>query len=282
MEVTVMPPLKPVGYSDDALAFDFTSLYKDDLRFVTAWGQWFVWDGVSWRREETGLVSNLVRDFCRSASSHCLNRREASRISSARTIAAIERLAQSDRRHSATTDQWDRNLWLLNTPAGVVDLRTGKLRPAEREDYMTKITAVAAGGDCPLWLSFLARITNDSKEFQDYIQRMCGYVLTGTTSEHALFFLYGTGANGKSVFLNTISGAMGGYARAAPIATFTASTFESHPTDLAGLQGARLVTATEPDSGQRWNESRIKLVTGGDPISARFMRQNFVEYLPQF
>ena len=194
----------------------------------------------------------------------------------------MERLARVDRRHAATIDQWDADLWLLNTPAGVVDLHTGAMLPERREDYMTKTTAVAPGGECRLWLSFLSRITGGNEELLRFMQRMCGYALTGVTSEHALFFLYGTGANGKSVFLNTISGIMGDYARVASVEAFIASTSQHHPTDLAGLQGARLVTAVETEENRHWAESKLKALTGGDRIAARFMRQDFFEYVPQF
>jgi putative DNA primase/helicase len=112
--------------------------------------------------------------------------------------------------------------------------------------------------------------------------RMTGYALTGSTREHALAFLYGTGANGKSTFLNAVTGAAGDYHRTAPIETFTATNSERHPTDLAGLRGARLVTAVETEEGRRWAESKIKALTGGDKIAARFMRQDFFEYTPQF
>jgi putative DNA primase/helicase len=133
-----------------------------------------------------------------------------------------------------------------------------------------------------LWEAFLSRITEGNIDLQRYLRRMCGYLLTGTTREHAWFFFHGTGANGKSVFINTISALMGDYAKTAPIETFTESTSEHHPTDLAGLQGARLVAATETEEDRRWAENKIKRLTGGDPISARFMRQDFFEYVPQF
>ena len=106
--------------------------------------------------------------------------------------------------------------------------------------------------------------------------------LTGITREHALFFGHGTGANGKSVFVSTVAGMMGNYHRSAPIETLTASSSDRHPTDLAGLRGARLVTAVETEEGRRWAESKIKALTGGDMIAARFMRQDFFEYTPQF
>src|SRR5690606_26604467 len=110
------------------------------------------------------------------------------------------------------------------------------------------------------------RITGGDGELQAFLQRMCGYALTGSTREHALFFLYGTGANGKSVFLNTVSGVLADYAMTAPIETFMASNSDRHPTDLAGLRGGRLVTAIETEEGRRWAESKIKTLTGGDKI----------------
>ena len=268
--------------SDDALALEFTKQYGADLRHVQAWGVWLGWDGSRWRRDETLSVFDKVRRNCREAADQCGNKQTAQRIRSAQTVAAVERLARADRRHAATVDQWDADPWLLNTPGGVVDLRTGKTRPAMREDYCTKMTAVAPGGECSLWRKVLRDVTAGDKELQDYVQRLLGYILTGVTSEHALFFLYGKGANGKSVVLNTASGLLGDYARVAPIETFIASQNESHPTDLAGLQGARLVSATETEDSRRWAESKLKALTGGDRISARFMRQDFFDYTPQF
>jgi putative DNA primase/helicase len=111
---------------------------------------------------------------------------------------------------------------------------------------------------------------------------MTGYSLTGDTSEHALFFAYGIGANGKSTFLNAVSGMLGDYHKTAPIETFTASQTDRHPTDLAGLRGARMVPAVETEEGRLLAESKIKTLTGGDRIAARFMRQDFFEYVPQF
>jgi len=128
----------------------------------------------------------------------------------------------------------------------------------------------------------LDRITDGNEELQSFLQRVIGHCLTGSTIEHALFFMYGTGANGKSVFLSTIAGLLGDYARTAPVSIFTASHTEPHPTDLAGLRGFRFVTAIETEDGRWWAEAKIKSLTGGDRITARFMRQDFFEYIPQF
>jgi putative DNA primase/helicase len=139
------------------------------------------------------------------------------------------------------------------------------------------------GHRAPRRLSALPdRVTGSDSELITYERRVLGYALTGIVREHALFFGYGTGANGKSVLLSTVAGILGDYHKTAPIETFTASNVDRHPTDLAMLRGARLVTATETEEGRQWAESRIKSLTGGDRVSARFMRQDFFEFMPQF
>lgn len=272
----------PVEYSDDALALEFSERHCDDLRYTEEWGRWSIWNGHAWEIDKTRRVADMARDCCREVSESCQDRKLGRHVASARTIAAVERLALADRRHAAEGKQWDADPWILNTPGGVVDLKTGIVGPARRENYCTKTTAVAPGGDCTRWLTFLARITKGDRELQAFLQRMCGYILTGVTQEEAMFFAYGTGANGKSKFLQAISGVLGDYAKVAPIETFIDSKNHNHPTDLAGLQGARLVTASETEQGRRWAESKVKSLTGGDRISARYMRQDFFEYTPQF
>jgi putative DNA primase/helicase len=164
-----------------------------------------------------------------------------------------------------------------------IDLRTGESYAAKREDYITKSSAVAPKVmDVPIWMSFLDKITSGDVELQKYLRRMAGYCLSGYVSEHVLFFLYGTGANGKSVFINTLVEIWNDYAAVAPITTFMASHTDQHPTDLAMLNGVRLVVAQETEIGRHWAEARIKSITGGDPITARFMRADFFTYKPQF
>lgn len=276
----------PPQYADEALALRFSDVHEDDLRFVNLWGRWLRWDGQRWQIDETLEAYDLSRAMVRQASSESLakngNMKLASTIASAKTVSAIERLARADRRHATRTQDWDANEWLLNTPGGTVDLATGQLRPHDRADLITKITSVAPGGDCPLWLKFLGRVFNGDAGLISFAQRMLGYSLTGSIRDHALFFLYGTGGNGKGVFLNTWHRIMADYSRVASTETFVASKTERHPTDLAMLRGARTVIAQETEEGQRWAESRIKNLTGGDPISARFMRQDFFTFEPTF
>jgi putative DNA primase/helicase len=271
-------------FSDDALALEFAHRHAGTLRFVATWNKWLFWDRGHWRFEETLRAWDFAREVCRDAADGCgkIKAGAASSLASAKTVAAVERLARSDRRLAATIDQWDADPWLLNTPSGVVDIRTGGLRPHRAEDYITKITAVSPLGDCPRFLAFLDRITGSDSELIAYLQRVLGYGLTGLTREHALFFGYGAGANGKSALLSTVAGILGDYHQTAPIETFTVTNGDRHPTDIAMLRGARLVTASETEEGRRWAESRIKQLTGGDMIAARFMRQDFFSFLPAF
>ena len=275
---------RPPAFSDEALALAFAEKHSHDLRYVAAWAKWLSWRETHWRFDETLRAFDLSRAVCRDAAIRCNKPKIASMIASSKTVAAVERLAKADRRLAATIDQWDADPWLLNTPGGVVDLQNGSIRLAKPEDHFTKETAVAPAKteDCPTFLRFLDRITGGDSALVAYLRRVFGYALTGDTREHALFFAYGTGANGKSVLLSTISGMLGDYHKTSGIETFTATNGDRHPTDLAGLRGARLVTAVETEEGRRWAESRIKTLTGGDVVSARFMRQDFFEFRPQF
>lgn len=267
--------------SEDALAEEFSRVHGNHWRYVAAWGQWLTWTGTVWRRESTLLAYDLARGVCRTAAADA-DPKVRAKISSASTIAAVERIARADRRHAEGTEVWDRDPWVLNTPAGLVDLRGGKTGPHDPTLAMTKITSASPQGSCAIWREFLATVTGGDLELQSYLQRMAGYCLTGVTTEHALFFLYGTGANGKSVFANTLTTLLGDYAAVAAMDMFMASHGDRHPTDMAGLRGARVVTAIETEQGSRWAESKLKALTGGDKITARFMRQDFFEFIPQF
>ncbi len=272
--------------TEDGLATAFTRRYGDDWRYCSLWGKWLVWTGVRWNSDQLLYVTHLSRGICRSASLKADTARQKTKLASSATIAAVEKIARSDPKHAATADEWDADVWALNTPGGVVDLRTGQLRAHRREDRMTKVTTATPRGrngeGCPAWLAFIADITGGNTDLAAYLQRVVGYCLTGVTSEHALFFLYGTGANGKSVFVNVLTTILGDYAANAPMDTFMEARGDRHPTELAGLRGARLVSSIETEQGRRWNESKVKAITGGDKVSARFMRQDFFDYLPQF
>lgn len=268
-------------FSDDELALRFSDKFELHLRFTAKFGCWNEWAGSHWKPDETLKVFSLARKVCREAADEA-HPEAVLRITAAATVSAVERLARSDRKHASTVEQWDVNPWIMATPGGTINLKTGNLHPAKPEDHCTKITAVTPSGECPMWRKFLDKVTNKDTELQAFLQRVIGYCLTGNTSEHALFFCYGTGGNGKGVFLNTISAILADYGSVASMDTFTASHSDRHPTDLAMLRGARMVAAQETEEGRPWAESRVKAMTGGDPITARFMRQDFFTYQPQF
>jgi putative DNA primase/helicase len=164
-----------------------------------------------------------------------------------------------------------------------VDLSTGTERPSDPKDRITKISAVRAadpGTPHPMWDAFLKRVTNDNQDLIGFLQRFLGYCMTGDTFEHVLLFLYGTGANGKGVFVNTIIGIMNDYAVVAPMELFMASKHDRHPTEIAKLRGARLVAAQETEKGRRWDETKIKALTSEDKLTGRFMRQDFFDFKP--
>lgn len=266
-----------VDLSEDGIALEFATRHQQRLRYCHTTGAWFEFTGTHWAKDETSRAFSWARDLCRE-----VNHLGLDRLKKAATAGAVERFARADQRLSVTANVWDSDPWLLGTPSGIVDLRTGEHRPAEAADYMTKLTAVAPADSAEpdLWLKFLEQATQANWELIRFLQQIAGYCLTASIREHALFYLYGPGGNGKGVFEHTIKSVMGDYALIAPMDLFTEAQGERHPTELAMLRGARLVAAEEVEQGRAWAQARIKWLTGGDPVRARFMRQDFFEFEP--
>jgi putative DNA primase/helicase len=274
--------------SEDALALAYADRHAKDSRYVAVWGRWLHYDGAHWNSDTTLHAFDRARAICREVA---LESEKPAAVMAAKTVAAVVQLARADRRLAATTEQWDRNPLQLVTagdgdmvPAATYDLATGLADAPDPLDYVTKTTSCSAappGTPHPQWSAFLNRITAGDTELQGFLQRY-GYCCTGLTTEHAFVFAYGTGANGKSTFINTITRILGDYVAVADMGTFIASTTERHPTDLAKLRGARLVVAQETQKGRRWDEVKIKALTGGDRLTARFMRQDFFDFVPTF
>lgn len=265
------------GVTQDSLALTLEHRYRDQFRYCHTKGGWYHWEGSRWAWDDSCIAEAVAREICR----HYGEKRHMT----ANTVASVLKLASSARHFSKTADSFDADPWLLGTPGGTIDLRTGELRPANPDDLITKQsgTTPAPSGTTPvLWLKFLYETTGADDGLIRFLQQLCGYALTGDTSAHALFFVYGIGGNGKSVFMNILVGVLGDYACVSAMETFAASGQDRHTTELARLMGARLVTAQETEEGKRWAEARIKAVTGGDPITARFMRQDEFTYHPQF
>ncbi len=269
--------------SEDSVAIAFCREYEGKLVFNHDAGSWLEWLGFRWQLDRTARAFHYTREVSRAAS-----RRENTsvRMSMGRRAfaAGVEQFARTDPKFARTAMDFDGNPNLLGTPAGTVDLMTGDLRSADPTEGISRATAVgpSVDEDCPGWKRFLGEATGGDVELIRFLQQWSGYCLTGHTREHGLVFMWGPGGNGKSVFLNTVSSILGDYAVASAMETFEAARSSRHSTDLAMLNGARLVTASETEEGREWAEARIKHMTGGDPITARFMRQDNFTFVPQF
>jgi P4 family phage/plasmid primase-like protien len=290
-EVEQKPDERPVEYSDAALAHRFRAKHGEDIKHVAEMGKWLIWDDQRWTEDTTNLVFDLSEQICCAASGEALRTIEsaskadriARKVASGGVINAVPRIAQGYRVIARNVCVFDADPWMLNTPDGIVDLRTGELLPHDRGAYCSKITAAGPGpvAYCPKWLKFLAEVTKGDAELVAYLQRVIGYSLTGSIREHAFFFAYGPGGNGKGVFTNTIQWLLQDYGATIPMDALVASRSDRHPTEMAMLRGARFTTARETEEGRHWAESRIKQLTGGDPVTARFMHKNFFTYQPQ-
>lgn len=288
------PQRQTVRLSEQWLAREVVARIGDRLRYVPATGRWLVWDGHVWKHDEIKLASTEVKEILHEIATEIMSRapnppptatvKIGQRIESARTLGDVMRLMQADRTITTSASALDADPWILNTPSGIVDLRTGLLSPNDPAKLCTRITRTGPDfeGAMPEWRRFLAEATGNDAALEDYLQRYAGYCLTGTTREQIVMFLWGDGENGKGTFANAIRFVMGDYGNIAATGLFMTSGFEKHTTDLADLMGMRLVTASEVDGGARWNEQRLKALSGGDPVKARFMRQDNTTYQPQF
>ncbi|WP_345822424.1 phage/plasmid primase, P4 family [Methylobacterium fujisawaense] len=271
--------------TEDSATIRFVELYADRLRFCHDHRAWFEWTGAAWRQNRVGVAFRWARELARELGRALGDDPKAKSVLGKTAFAAgVEKFARTDAAFAVTQEAWDANLWLLGTPGGTVDLRTGELREPDPADGVTKLTTVAPAQapDCPRWLAFLDQATKADPEMIRLLRQLAGIALTGETREHILPFAFGDGGNGKGVLLNTLTRILGDYAVTATVDAFMASHGDKHSTDLAMLRGARLVTASETEEGRAWAEARIKSLTGGDPITARFMRCDNFTYVPQF
>jgi len=267
--------------------------YGRDLRYCFDFGKWLVWDGVRWAIDRDGAALDKAKATARAmlAEAATLQDREDSRKLAAwsfrsqarERLAAALFLAQSD--VPVRPEHLDTHPWLLNVANGTLDLRTGKLRPADRAELLTKAAPVVydPSAKCEQWLSFLERIFAGNAEVIRYVQKAAGYSLTGLDTEECFFVLHGTGQNGKSTVVETLSALLGlDYAQQATPDLLMQKKQERHATELAVLRGARLVASVETGQGKRLNEVLIKSMTGGDRIRANFMHQDTFEFRPEF
>jgi putative DNA primase/helicase len=264
--------------------------FGERIRYCHAWKKWLIWDGTRWVVDQSGQIYQVSKQVVRRIYREVQwvddpeRRRSISRHAAAsesdRRIAAMISLAQSE--VSIRPELLNADPWLLNCLNGTVDLRTGRLLPHTMEHFITKLAPVnydpKAG--CERWLEFLDRIMDGNEQLISFLQRAIGYALTGETSEQCLFIFHGSGANGKSTFLQAISSILGDYSMSTPTETLLVKRRGAIPNDVARLKGARFVIACEADAENRLAESLIKQMTGGDTISARFLHQEWFDFDP--
>lgn len=282
----------PIEYSDSALATRLARLHVSDIRYVAGGLGWIAWDGAKWAVDRSERHVAYARKVCSAASAESREKidssqkaeRIAARCASYPVIVNVAKLARTDAALQVSTDQLDADIYLLNCRNGIVDLRTGALLPHDRSKLCTKVTSVEVDFErgCPQWNAFLNEACDGDMELKAYLQRLAGYAATGSTKEHVLAFAHGSGGNGKGTFLGAVGAILGDYATVASADVFLASNQQRHQTELAALMGARLVHAQEIDPSRKWDEAKVKSLTGGDKISARFMRQDQFEFTPQF
>ena len=284
--------LLPPEFSELALAKHWSNNEGADWCYTLAWNQWCHWDGTRWNVDRTNSVTSLIADeMCRAThwmEAKALSQTAIKSLCAKRNIANVRDLAGCFPKHARLPEEWDKNPWLLGTPDGTVDLKTGILRPPERGDFMTRQTAVSPKpGPMPHWDKVLDRCTKGDAEMRKYYQRWAGYILTGSCQEEGFLFVHGAGNSGKSKFIDCLGGMLGkadegGYCATAKIEMLMESKHERHTEELACLAGARMVRTSEPDEGARWNEALLKLITGRDTVSARRLYEKQFTFTPEF
>ena len=266
--------------SEQWLAHEFATENHDTLAYTTDVDRWYQWDGSIWRRDDTLVAASSASRFCCRIGAKVDEPREAKRLGSARTRAAVITLAKE---HLVVAiEEWNADPWLLGTPGGIWDLRTGRLSDEDRPyvNHAVRAAPQWPGCSCPLWLKTISEIFGKDDEIIAYMQRLAGYCLTGSVREEVLIFLHGKGGNGKGTVIETLLYIMGDYGVTVPMTTLIETRYEEHPTEIAKLWGARLAVATETKEGNYWDTGRIKALTGGDQLSGRFMRQDFFDFDP--
>jgi len=287
---TASGPSEPATYTetDDGNALRLVDTHGHHVRYVPQRGQWLTWTDHRWTWDEAGHVHELARDIARNLPTHDRTaERHRKTTLSRRGVEAMVALARTDTRTTVHLRDLDARPYELNTPAGVVNLRTGTLSHPEPAALHTRSTAVApapAGTPHPLWDKFLADTFAGDPALTTYLQRLLGVSLVGTVLEQLLPFAHGLGANGKTTLLGVVQRLIGigddGYSISAPAEMLLATHQQGHPTEIARLAGARLVVTSELEDGQRFAEARIKQLTGRDVISGRFMRQDWFSFVP--
>ena len=285
-------PLLVLNLTDAGNAERFRAHAGDRFGYVHAQGSWLHYDGSRWQRDGSGQAVRAALDTLRTMADeadkvsdtehrgellkHALDSESSARLSAMLTLGQAML--------PVAAEQLDRDPNLLNVTNGTLDLRTGQLRPHDRDDWITRLAPVPYDSDatCPRWEAFLHRVMDDNERLIAFLQRAVGYSLTGHTNEQILLLMYGVGANGKSTFLETLRALLADYSAITDFTTFLKRDSEGARNDLARLVGTRFVSAVEAEAGKPLAEALVKQLTGGDTITARFLFKEFFDFRPQF
>lgn len=272
----------------------FVKQFEQKIRYCPSWKKWIIWDGNTWRTDDRNEIFALCKEFLRgmylvagriSDHQRALDlEKHLIKCESLRRRQSLVESASLEQKIQIFPNQVDCDPFVLNVKNGTIDLRTGLLHPSMREKFITRCTSIPFDKDaqCPEWYSFLLRIMDGNASLIYFLQKAVGWALTGDMSEQVMFILYGSGANGKSTFLNTVMEILGDYAMSSPTETFMKKHGEGISNDIARLRGTRFVTTVEAEEGKRMSEPLIKQVTGQDTMTARFLYGEYFDFTPSF
>lgn len=269
--------------SEDAAALRLAELYSTRATFIPDREKWAIWNDHKWEITPTDApVRAWTREYARTLPEE--NKSETTfkkRLLSAAGTSAVVRHLTSDPRMLTRQHHFDTHPYQLNTPGGIVDLKTGRITAPDPTMKHTKATYCQPDPNhpTPLWDKFLQQTTNGDTEQERYLQDLAGLAAIGKVLHHVLPFVHGPGGNGKSVFMDTLVRVLADYAASAPIGLLV-DRGQNHPTEIARLAGLRLVVCSEVNPTDRFDESKTKSLTGGDTLTARFMHADFFDFRP--
>jgi len=289
---------KPRPLTEVGVAERLADQCGDQLRFCQTWSKWLLWGSDRHTVDKAKKVQSLTVKLMRTIESEVSTMKFEDDKQKAKVAAIYGKFAkslernvsisnvvkQAERLMSVNAEDLDSDPWLFNVQNGTLNLKTGKLQPHDPDDLITKISPAVFDpkATCPMFDEFLRTVLCGEAELVSFIKQAIGMTLSGSVREQCFFVLYGLGDNGKSVLLNIIRALMGDYGKTAPPNVFLEKSHgDGIPNDLADLAGTRYVADVETKERSHFNEQRIKAVTGGEPVKARFLHNEFFEFIPQ-
>lgn len=284
-----MDGYEPTDYGN---SLRFAKEYGSGIKYCDQFGYWYVWDGCRWDKDILGKVVELAKDGVHKLYLNSVNiadedkRKKWVRFSlqsqSLRGIRAMIELAKSNPYVACKAEDFDKDKEFINCENCTVNIITGVTHPHCRDDVITKLVNIRYDPEavCPKWSKYVLDIMCGNEQLAEFFQTTIGYALTGYTSEDKLFILYGGGANGKSTLFNTLKELFRPYVCVAPPGLLLSSRTERHPVELADLHGARIVITSETNRGIKFDEAKVKALTGRDWIKARYLYKDFFEFMP--